>query len=99
MGGLEIILNVLFLLGSHLGDDQQLVGGVACHDAGGSGGLQAVHAVGVGDDDALYIFNNVAADADLHPLRPSGQLRRRQGRRIGNRNRLGAAHGRHQLLL
>ena len=63
------------------------------------GGLNALHAIGVGHDDALDILDNVAAYADLDFVRHDAKHIPRLGGGVGDGNRFGAAHGRDQFLL
>ena len=94
---LQIPGDLQLLVVRDLGDHQQLLFRLARHDARGSSGLKSVEPAGVGDDDALDILDDIAADNDLHPFRSSRQLPGRQCRGIGHGDGLGTAHGRYQL--
>ena len=75
-GGMNVQLHLahvvpdgsLLLLGDGT-DDLQLPVRVAGHDACAGGSSHAVEAAGVGDDDALDILDDVAADMQVHLLR------------------------------
>ena len=83
----------------HIRDHFQFPGGIARHNAGGSRCRDSLQMIGMGHDDALYVLDNAAAGTDAHPLRHFAQHLPSFGRRISQRNRFRASHGRHQLLL
>ena len=89
----------ILLLGGHFGDDLQLPVGIAGHDANGGGGLQTAAAVGVGDHDALDVFDDVAAGLNNHPVGHLAKNLTGLGGAIGHGDGLGAAHGGHQLFV
>ena len=99
-GGVRQKAAHLGLLGfSHFRDDFQRLAGLACHDAGGGRGLDALHAAGVGDDDALDVLDDVIADPQ--PDR-AGQLAQHLpglGGGVGDGDGFGAAHRGDQLLV
>ena len=97
-GVVDILLNLVDLLGGHLRDDFQFLVRPAGHDAGGAGCLQAPHAAGVGHHDALDVFDDVAADLNGHPVRHLAQRLAGNGGGIGHGNGLGAAHGGQKLI-
>ena len=80
-------------------DDLQRLVRLPADDACRCGGLNALHAIGVGHDDALDILDDVAAHADLDFVRHAAQHIPRLGGGVGDGDRFGAAHGRDQLLL
>ena len=80
-------------------DDLQCLVRLPADDACRCGGLNALHAIGVGHDDALDILDNVAAHADLDFIRHAAKHIPRLGGGVGDSNRFGAAHGWDQLLL
>ena len=96
---IQIFLDGLLLRGGHLGDDLQFLIRHASHNARRSGGTDALEVTGVGDNHAFHIFNNAAADLEQHPVRQRPQNGSCLGGGIGQRNRLGAAHGGNQFFL
>jgi len=59
--------------------------------------LDALHAAGVGHGDALDVFDDVGAAEDLGACGHAAEDLAGLGRREGDGDRLGAAHGRHEL--
>ena len=89
----------LLLFSADLGDHLQLPFRPARHNARHGGGLNALHTAGVGDDDALHIFDDVVADADLDPVRLLAQHLPGPGGGVGDGDGLGAAHRGDQFFL
>ena len=90
------------LLRLQRGQDFQLLVPLTGNDPGGDGSLNAPQAAGVGDDDAFYVLDDIAADGDFDPvrqLRPaaSGGVPSGSGA-VGQGNGFGAAHGGNQFL-
>ena len=69
---------------------------MAAHNARRGCGLNAFHAIGVGNNHALDIFNDIVADTDFYHIRRTAQNLPRFGGCVGNGNRLGAAHCRNK---
>ena len=70
------------------------------HDyASGGGSFQPLEPPGVGHNDAFYVLDDIAADIERTSLRQASENLPALGRGIGHRHRLGAAHGRKQLLI
>ena len=86
-----------FLLAGHGRDDLEGLVGLASYDAGGGRRFDALQAVGVGHHHTFDVFDDVAADPDLHPVGHGIQHLTRLGGGIGNGDGLGAAHGGDQL--
>ena len=63
----------------------------------GCGSGNAASSVCAGNDDALDVFDDIAAGANLHALRQHTEYGTRLGGAIGYGDRLGAAHGADQL--
>ena len=88
-----------FLLFGHFGDHLQGAACLAAHDAGGRRGLDPLHPAGVGHDDALDILDDVVADSQPDLAGQSAQHLPGLGRRVGDGDGLGAAHGGDQLFV
>ena len=89
-------MNVAFPdIGKHL----KLLVGIADGYACGDGGGDALHAAGIGNDNAFYIFDNVAADDDVDLLRYRIEYGTGLRRGIRHCDRLCTAHCRDKLLL
>ena len=71
---------------------------VSAHDAQGGRHVDAAHTAGVGDDDALHVFDDVAAAPDPAVLWYYAQQLPRLGAGIGDGDGLGAAQGHQQFL-
>ena len=98
-GAFKIFPQLRFGILRHMGNDFQLGILIAAQDADGGCGGNALPAVGVGDDDAFYIFYDIAAGDDLHPVRNGAQYTSCHGGAIGNGDGFRAAHGRNQFPL
>ena len=88
---------MLFL--RHNTDDLQLFVRVTGNDTGTDSGCHAVQSTGVGDDNALHIFNDVAADEQPDFRGNSAQNLCCLGSGVSQSDRLSAAHGRTQLFV
>ena len=97
-GGLEIRAHVRDLRVRDLAQDLQLLVLAPGDDTGGSRRRNAVHGACVRHDDAFDVLDDISADLDLHPRRTRAERRTRLRGRVGNGDRLRAAHGGNQLL-
>ena len=95
--GLQKIAHLLLLLAGDLCNDFQSFLCFAGHDTGYRRGFDALHAVGIGNDNTFYVFNNIVADADGDPIRSCAQNFPGLGSGVGNGDGFGAAHGGDQL--
>ena len=73
-------------------------GGIATEGTQGTGGFDTGQAAGIGDSHTTHIFDNIAAAPGGNPLRQAAQHFPRPGRREGQGNGFGTAHGRDQFL-
>ena len=96
--GLEKAGHLLLLGLRHHGNDLQHLVRVSRHQSGGDGGRDALQPAGVGDNDALHVFDQVAADLDGDSVRRAAQGPAGHRRAVGQGDGLGAAHGGDQLL-
>ena len=83
----------------HACDDFQLGGRVAHSGTGRCGGFDSAQPARIRDDDALDVFDDVAADFDPHPLRKRTQNLAGFCSCVSDRDRLGASHGGTQFLV
>ena len=95
---LQIFVQLLQLLLGDAGDDLQLLIRITAANAHRHSDLQALPPAGMGHNHGLYVLDDIAADAEDHPLRQRAQRLSRQCTGIGHRNGFGAAHSRDQLL-
>ena len=98
-GALQIGAHLGDLLRGHVRDDLQLPGCVAAHDSGYRRRGNALHVVGIGNNHAFHVLDDAAAGTDGHPIGHLAQNLPGLRRAVGQGDGLGAAHGRHQLLL
>ena len=96
---LQIVPDGRLLFLADLRDDLQLLLGGTGDDACRHRRLHALQVPGVGHDDAFHILDDAAAHLQLHAVRQHPQHLAGFCRRIGQRDGLGAAHRRDQLLL
>ena len=89
----------LFLRLRNVRDDLEHALGIACDYAGRRCGRYAAEPVRVGDDNALDVLDDVAARLHLHALNAAAAMIPSDACAVCNRNRLGAAHCREQLLM
>ena len=81
------------------GDDLQLPGGITCHDARHRRRGDALHVVGVGNDDALDVLDDAAAGADGDPVGQASQNLSGLRGAVGKGDGFRAAHGGDKLFL
>ena len=96
---LQIVPDGRLLFLADLRDDLQLLLGGTGDDACRHRRLHALQVPGVGHDDAFHVLDDAAAHLQLHAVRQHPQHLAGFCRRIGQRDGLGAAHRRDQLLL
>ena len=84
------------LLRRHLADDLQNFGGLSRDNTGGGRRFDALEVVGVGHDDALDVFDDVAADLDGDGVGQCAQQLAGLGRAVCDGDRFGAAHCGHE---
>lgn len=94
---LHQLLGTCDVLRRDLFQNLQLTLRVSAHHTQDRGHAHALKAPGVGHCDALYIFKNISAAADLDVLREFPQDGSCFGRGIGDRDRFGTSQGRDQL--
>ena len=82
----------------HMGDDLQFLRSISCHDSGSCGGFDSTQSTGMWNNHAFYIFYNISADRNLHPLRQGSQYLSGNSSRISDGDRLGTSHRRHQFI-
>src|SRR5699024_9790986 len=98
-GAFQEAAHLRFLLFGHFGDHLQGAARLTAHDAGGRRGLDPLHPAGVGNDDALDVLDDVVADSQPDLAGQSAQHLPGLGRRVGDGDGLGAAHGGDQLFV
>ena len=82
----------------HVGDDLQDLVRPPGHHPGGHRRLDALQAAGVGDDDALHIFDDIAGHLRQHPLRGRAQGLPQESGGVGDGDGLCTAGGGDKLL-
>ena len=82
----------------HMGDDLQFLRSISCHDSGSCGGFDSTQSTSMWNNHAFYIFYNISADRNLHPLRKGSQCLSGNSSRISDGDRLGTSHRRHQFI-
>ena len=95
----SIVSNGGVSLRGHGGDHLQFALRIACYDAGGHGGADALLLSGVGHHHAFHILDDISGDLHQHLFRHSPQDLAHQGGAVGQGDGLGAAGGQNQLLL
>lgn len=75
LGALQVAGNPLPLFRGDIGDDLQLPVGLTGHDTRRGRRLQSPQPAGIGHHHALYVFDDVPADADVHLLGGGAQPR------------------------
>ena len=98
-GGCDVGGELGFGLLGHGLDDLQQGLFIAAQDADGRGSRNAPATIGAGNDDALYVFDDVAAGFHLHAVRDGSQNRPGHGGTVSDGDGLRAALGTHQLPL
>ena len=98
-GALQIGAHLGDFLRGYVRDDLQLPGCVAAHDSGYRRRGNPLHVIGIGNNDAFHVLDDAAAGTDGHPIGHLAQNLPGLRRAVGQGDGLGAAHGRHQLLL
>lgn len=95
---LQVIPDGSLLVRADLGDDLQLLLGRTGDDACGGRSFHALQVAGVGHDDAFHVLDDAAAHLQLHALGQHAQHLAGLRGGIGQRDGLGAAHCRDELL-
>ena len=95
--GLEEGGHLRLLLFGHHGNDLQHLIRITGHQTGSNGGRDTLEAAGIGDNDALHVFHQVAADLDGDAIGETAQRPAGHRRAVGQGDGFGTAHGGHQL--
>ena len=96
---LQISVDGRQLLGCNGCDHLQFLRRIACDDARSACRVNALASAGIGHGDGFGIFDDVAAHQAAHPLRHAAQRLPGNGSGISDRNGLGAAHCRTEMIL
>ena len=97
--GVHVGADGLFLLVGDLGNDLKDFFRASGDNARGRGGLNALESTGVGHHHAFDVLDDIAAGFHQHLFRLFAQHLPGLGGAIGQRDRLGTAHGGDQLLM
>ena len=87
------------LFGRHILQNSQNLFRISSHNAKNSGSIDALHSAGIGNRDALHIFNNISAACCHAAIRHGSQDFPNRCARIGDGDRLCTAQSRNKLCI